>query len=108
MFSVISSASDSGGTLYTASMSAIRRGRPGSCSARGDRLTATVSGGTVGGRLHSRIAVSSTIVVSGLIRPVCSARWMKSPGITRPCFGWFQRTSASTPVTTFVVRCTIG
>ena len=42
--------------------------------------------------------------VSGWISPVCSASGMKSSGMTRPCTGWFQRTSASTPTTSPVLR----
>ena len=48
---------------------------------------------------HWRTAVSITSRVSGLIRPVCSASGMNSSGRTSPQSGWFQRSSASTPVT---------
>ena len=43
-----------------------------------------------------RQAFSSTISPIGTIRPLSSAKGMKSAGETLPRVGWFQRTSAST------------
>ena len=47
---------------------------------------------------HCRTARRSTSSVSGLIRPVCSARGMNSSGLIVPRSGCSQRASASTPI----------
>ena len=64
------------------------------------RLTATVrSRPRRATRGIARAPLSSTQRVRSPIAPVRSASGTKSPGGSRPSVGWFQRTSASTPVT---------
>ena len=60
------------------------------------------SGGT------ARSACSSTQNVSGLMKPICSARPMNRLGRISPCIGCCQRTSASVPITRPVRRSTFG
>ena len=55
-----------------------------------------------------RVASPSTHRVSGTTMPFCSASGMKSHGMSSPRSGCCQRTSASTPVTSPVVRCSTG
>ena len=57
---------------------------------------------------HCASAASSTSGVSASISPVDSASGMNRSGPSTPSVGWFQRTSASTPVTSAGAQVDLG
>jgi hypothetical protein len=68
---------------------------------RADRLTATGTVGTPAARQarHWSTALFSTHSPISTISPASSATGMNSTGETRPCCGWRQRSSTSSPAT---------
>ncbi len=94
--SVISSSSRSAGTPSRSSVSATSSGRFTSRRSRPLTLTATATSSPASRQArHWRTDASSTIRVSGRIRPVCSASGRKTSGVSSPRVGCCQRTSAS-------------
>ena len=94
-FSVISSASADGGARRPFRTSATRSGRSGSRRCLADRLTAIGIGRQTRGAAHSFSTLSINSIVSGSMRPVCSARPTNSSGPSSPCAGCCHRASAS-------------
>ena len=98
--SVSSSLSRSAGTSFTASARATSSTKFSWWNCCELTLTAIVkwlSCGSSFQRASSLQAECSTQRPSARIRPVSSATGMNFAGETRPCSGWCQRTSASTP-----------
>ena len=90
-------------SFSAATMSAMS---PSSANWRADRLTAMHTGGRPS-RCQATFcaqAVCSTQLPIGTIRPVSSATGMNLAGATVPRSGCRQRSSASTPVISFVLR----
>ena len=83
---------------------------PGEVTWRGERLTETLSGRALT-RFHCAASAQArrrTRSPMARIAPLSSATGMNSPGETSPRSGWFQRTSASTPMTAPPSSVTIG
>src|SRR5205814_1684711 len=110
--SVISIVSICAGSPVAASTPATTCGNVGSSSCRAETFTAMRAGArspySSSHAAACRHAVSMTQAPSGTISPVRSATGMKSAGDTKPRSGWFQRTSASTPVMSPSGSATIG
>src|SRR3989440_2860773 len=94
--SVISTVSAAGVRSQVVRSSVIMPTRCRSSSDRTERFTAVLTSRPAPCQSwQARSAASRTQRVSGLIRPVCSARGMKWSGGMKPCWGCCQRTSAS-------------
>ncbi len=109
--SVISSSSVPGVIPVRASTPWMRRTRSGCTNCRGERFTAIRSASHPGRDCHRASVVhasSSTARPMGRMRPVSSARGMKSSGRIRPRPGCVHRARASKPVMRPVSSRTIG
>src|SRR6266702_3198566 len=107
--SLISSVSWCAGTPYSSSSSATRPGNSGSTSVRDDRFTATFSGRLASAHCRPRRNPSlSTVSVSRLSCPVCSATATKSSGATEPWALCSHRARHSTPTSCRLLSVTFG